>query len=212
MDTLATAAITFLHLLVFAYWLGGDLGVFYLSRTVTDEAATIEQRQFAVSKLLALDLMPRFALLMTLPTGLTTAHVVGWLALPWWILASVWIASIAWLALVVKLHHGAAAIWARIDTLLRIAFIAGLTLAAIGAQVPTFVRIKLALLATAVVLGLIVRTCLKPLGPGLVALANGDVATANPLIRASIGRSRLPVLGIWAVIACAAFMGLWRPL
>lgn len=212
MDTFGTAAITFLHLLVFAYWLGGDLGVFYLSRTVTDERASIEQRQFAVSKLLSLDLVPRFALLLTLPTGLTTAVVVGWLAMPLWSLALVWIAAIGWMALVLKLHHGPSANWAHIDTGLRMVFIMGLLAAAALAQLPTFIRLKLALLATAVILGLIVRVCLKPLGPGLAALANGDTDSANPLINASIGRSRLPVMGIWVVIAIAAFMGLWRPL
>ena len=161
MDPFVTALITFLHVLVFVYWLGGDLGVFALSGTVTDESASISDRQFAVQKLLALDLAPRYALLLTLPTGLTTAHVVGWLAVNEALLIGVWIAALAWIALVIKLHHGASEALRKLDLTLRVAFLIGLPAWALLAPVPLFMVIKSCLLATAVALGLIVRQCLN---------------------------------------------------
>lgn len=212
MDPLFIALVTFLHVLVFVYWLGGDLGVFALSGTVTDESAPISDRQFAVTKLLALDMAPRYALLLTLPTGLATAHHVGWIQVSSALMITVWIVALAWIALVIKLHHGATEGLRKLDLGLRITLAIGLPAWAALTPIPLFLAIKCGLLATAVVLGLIVRQCLKPLGPGLAALAEGDTATANPLIRASIGRSRLPVIGIWLIIAAAAFMGLWKPL
>lgn len=212
MDPIVVALTTLLHVLVFVYWLGGDLGVFALSGTVTDEAATISDRQFAVNKLLALDMAPRYALLLAFPTGLATAQHVGWLQVSSALMIGVWLAALAWIALVISLHHGATESLRKLDLGLRIAFAIGLPIWALLTSVPLFIAIKCGLLAAAVVLGLIVRHCLKPLGPGLIALANGDTATANPLIRASIGRSRGPVVGIWLIIATAAFIGLWKPL
>lgn len=207
---LTQALATFLHVLVFAYWLGGDLGVFYLSRTVTNRQASVADRQLAVNRLLQLDLAPRTALILTLPTGLLLTHLMGWWRLPTSNLVSVWALSLVWLVLVWWLHLAHQEWLRKLDLAIRLAVLATLIALAALANVPVFLKIKIALLAAALVLGLIVRHCLKPLGPGLAALASGDLQSANPLIEGSIGRSRLPVLGIWAVISLAAFMGLWK--
>jgi len=207
------ALTTFAHLLVLVYWLGGDLGVFYLSRTVTNSHADNAQRQFAVRMLLALDLAPRISMIATLPTGLTLAAASGWLVVPPWLVAACWIGAGVWLGLMLFAHrHPAAELARRVDLVVRYALLIGITAFSWSLTLPLFIAVKLQLFTVTIALGLWVRRCLKPLPEGLAALANGDLDTANRLISASIGASRKPVLGIWAVVGIAAVMGLWRPL
>ncbi|WP_206340851.1 hypothetical protein [Marinicauda algicola] len=96
---LETTLFTFLHLLVLVYWLGGDLGAFYASFVLTDEARPAGQRLGAAVVVKHVDMAPRMALIFAAPTGLALAVSRGWLALDWgWILAAfalavIWAAS-----------------------------------------------------------------------------------------------------------------------
>lgn len=207
---LTVALITFLHVLVFVYWLGGDLGVFYLSRTVTNAQASVADRQLAVKLLLHLDMAPRIALILTFPSGALLASAAGWWPMSGLTLAALWAAALGWLALAWFVHVTGQEVLRKLDMAVRITVLAGLIGVIALATIPLFLKVKIGLLAIALVLGLIVRRCLGPLGPGLAALANGDLDTANDLIARSIGRSRIPVLGIWGVIAAAALIGLWK--
>jgi len=203
---------TFIHLLVFVYWLGGDLGAFVLSRTVTSDNAEARDKLLASRILMVIDLAPRISLIAALPTGLTLASVMGWWPVADAILLAVWILSITWLGIALYLHHQPAADALRkTDLLIRVALIIGLIATAFSLTVPLFISIKLVLLAVAIALGLWIRHCLKDLGAGLAALASDDADTARVLLNSSIGKARLPVMGIWVTISLAAFMGLLRP-
>ncbi|MEM1232086.1 MAG: hypothetical protein AAGI15_16220 [Pseudomonadota bacterium] len=208
--SITVAIATFAHLLVFVYWLGGDLGVFYLSRTVTNPQASVADRQLAVKLLLNLDMAPRIALILTFPTGALLAALSGWWPLSTPVLLALWVAALAWLGLAWRVHTSGQDHLRKLDLAVRIIVLIALLATAALASIALFLKVKIALLALALVLGLIVRRCLAPLGPGLMALASGDTDRANPLIEQSIGRSRVPVLGIWLVIATTAFIGLWK--
>ena len=65
--------IKFLHLVGFAYWLGGDLGVFHSSYYVADPNRSPEVRVAAAKILFWLDQVPRICMTvsythLTLPT------------------------------------------------------------------------------------------------------------------------------------------------
>lgn len=62
-----------LHVLVFVYWLGGDLGAFYSSRFLTRPGVTPEKRLLAAKIVGDVDMAPRSALILTFPTGLALA-------------------------------------------------------------------------------------------------------------------------------------------
>ena len=55
------ALVGLLHVLVFVYWLGGDLGAFYLSRVIGDPARPAAVRIAAAQALGDLDMAPRTA-------------------------------------------------------------------------------------------------------------------------------------------------------
>ncbi|MEL7028461.1 MAG: hypothetical protein AAGL49_04455 [Pseudomonadota bacterium] len=209
---------TVLHLIVFAYWLGGDLGVFYSSTILTDESQQTPARLAAAKVLLNVDLAPRMALLATLPTGLALAASKGWLTLPVWAVPAAFLAAVLWIGLVLRLHvaHGAKGLQA-LDTWLRYAFILGLAATA-GAglagvwAVPTFLSLKLLILAFAVTMGLAIRRALVPFGPAFGALAGGDASPeTNAVIKKSIGSSRPFVIAIWIALIAAATLGVATP-
>ncbi len=67
------------HVLLFVYWLGGDIGVFYSSRYVANPALSIEARATALKIMAWIDEIPRICLVTILPVGFTLAYNAGWL-------------------------------------------------------------------------------------------------------------------------------------
>ncbi len=205
-----------LHLLVFVYWLGGDLGAFYASRLVVDAERSPAARGAAANILLNVDMAPRMGLIFAFPTGFALAISRGWLDLdPAWIapafaFAVLW-AIAAWL---VHLKTGPHALAARFDTGVR--WLAMGALVAVGLRgdwdLPLFIALKLLLLALALACGLMIRRALKPFGPAFAALVSGQGdAASDQAIAASLAHAKIYVLVIWAALLAAAALGVWTP-
>jgi hypothetical protein len=215
------ALVGLLHVLVFVYWLGGDLGAFYLSRVIGDPARPTAVRIAAAQAMGDLDMAPRTSLILALPTGLTLASMSGHLPLPAAVLSAFWAGSLAWLWLAWRIHLKhlpSADPGRRLDLLLRWVVLA--TIAGVGAAVvaggldwPLFLGLKLLILAAAVACGLWVRALLAPFGPAFGELAaSGPTPEGDRIIAQTFARVRPVVLTIWALITAAALLGLWRPL
>lgn len=206
-----------LHVVTFALWFGTDLGVFAASRIVTTPTARIEARRSALGLLLALDLVPRLAMLGVVAIApLLAAPYAGWAppALVQW----GWLAVVvAWGAVVVRLHAaapGSAPRLRRVDLGLRIALIAvcaWIALRTVPSSLP-WLAAKLLLLATAVACGLGVRRTLAPFMAAfgeLVAL--GASAQVEASMASSMRRTRGLVLAIYVCVLAAAWLGIARP-
>lgn len=208
-----------LHLLVFVYWLGGDLGAFYASRLVVDSNRSPDARAAAATILMTVDMAPRMGLIFAFPTGFALAAARGWLSVdPVWIAAAFGLAALwalaAWL---VHLKAGPAQLAGRFDTGVRWFALAGLiaapalSLAGLYA-LPLFLALKLLLLALAIACGLMIRRALKPFGPAFGALVSGrGDAETNRVIAASLAHAKRYVLIIWAALLAAAGLGVWTP-
>lgn len=214
------ALVALLHLLVFVYWLGGDLGAFYLSRVIGDPTRPASVRIAAAQALGDLDMAPRTALILALPTGLTLASAYGHVPLSGLTLTGVWIASLAWLAIAWRIHLAHLAPrhpTRRFDLILRWAVLGGLAATGLAivsrlADGPLFLGLKLLILAACVACGLWVRALLAPFGPAFGALAaDGPTPEGDKVIADTFARVRPVVLAIWALITAAALLGLWRP-
>jgi len=175
----------------------------------------------ALRLLLDCDMGPRTALILTLPTGLTLAWIKGWLALPGLAISAAWLLGLGWLGLAWAIHlrHGPAADGLKaIDIRVRYVLLAVLVAVAVTGlagvlPIPLFICLKLLLLAGAMALGVLVRRQLGPLFPAIAALrAQGASPATDGTIRAVLLRTTRSVLGIWAVIILAAFVGLATPL
>ena len=76
------ALLVLLHLLLFVYWLGADIGVFYSARYVQDTTLTLESRRTALRIMGWVDQLPRYSLVLMLPVGTTLGVATGVIALP----------------------------------------------------------------------------------------------------------------------------------
>ncbi len=211
MDAYSLAA--FLHVLAFVYWLGGDLGVYYSAYFVVDPKLSPQQRATAAKIMGDLDLIPRFCLIVMVPTGLLLGNEAGWWDLPGAAIAAAFILAGVWIGLVVHLHHHASAFWRAVDMTLRAALIAGL-FAAGGAIVsgsidlPGFLGAKMLILGLIVCVGVAVRFALKPFGPAFAALlAKGASPEVDATLAGAIGRVRPMIWLIYLGVAGAAYLG-----
>lgn len=210
------ALFALLHVLVFVYWLGGDLGAFYTSRYLTGPNVSVDRRLMAAKIVSDVDMAPRTALILTLPTGLMLAEARGWIDIGWPSVLAILVASLIWLAIAWQLHIKAEPALKKLDLAVRWLLIAVLgTFATLGlaglVDLPLFIEIKLLLLAGCIALGLFIRGVLTPLGPALMGLSGPDPQMAETSLAETLNRARPLVLGIWALLITAAILGLWAP-
>jgi hypothetical protein len=210
------------HVLLFVYWLGTDLGVFYVSFRVLNRELSVETRAQMAQVLLNLDLAPRICLVLIFPVGLTLAAQMGVVPLGGGWLAAVWVASLTWLAVVVTIHreHGSARgqVLAKGDTWFRgLLVVALLALVAwsLGTGEPfrtAWLAWKVGLYALAMACGLGIRIVLRSFGPALGALLAGDRSAENETrLAASLRRTYPLVWTIWAAVVAAAYLGIAKP-
>lgn len=208
-----------LHILVFVYWLGGDLGAFYASGLLADCRRGPTARATAATILMNVDMAPRMGLIFAFPTGFALAISRGWLSVdPIWIapafaLAALW-ALAAWL---VHLKTGPHTLAGRFDTGVRWFAMAGLVAGGLQGltglyDLPLFLAIKLLLLAFAISCGLMIRRALKPFGPAFAKLRVGlESDEVNIVIAGTLANAKRYVIAIWAALLAAAALGVWTP-
>lgn len=216
---IAISLLTLLHLLVFVYWLGGDLGAFYGSTFMVDPKRSVAERLLALKLLNNIDMAPRTALILALPTGLALAWMKRWVEMPAIVPAAAAAAGAAWLALAwaVHLRHGTAEGLRRLDLAIR--YVVAIALSGIGVAslagvvtLPLFIALKLLVLAGCIGLGLLVRVQLVPLFVAVREMvASAPTPTTDATIAVVNGRVRIAVLGIWVLIAAAAYLGIATP-
>ncbi len=213
-----------LHLLVIGYWLGADLGVYYLSGTVVDSDKPAAVRTFAARAMLWLDMVPRTCLILTLSTGLAIGSI-AWFGRPpggwWW----VWPLLLAWLALTwaVFLNESGKRghVLSLIDIALRVIVISALLIIALitwtglatAGMAQPWLAGKLLLLALIMGMGLVVRVQLRGFGPLFAKVAAGEAdASVDRRLAALIAQVKIPVWVIWISVIAAAFIGRFKPM
>jgi hypothetical protein len=207
-------------MLVAVYWLGGDLGAFYGSTFMTDPRRTVPERLMALKILNNIDMAPRTALILALPSGLTLALAKGWLIFPTAAVLLLWVAGLGWLALAwaVHLRHGAGGQGPRkLDLAIRYVLVAGLAVtAALGLggviALPLFIALKCIILAICIALGLLIRRQLVPLFPAIAAMrADGPTPETDSAIAGVISRTRPVVVFLWILVLAACLLGIATP-
>ncbi|WP_243717759.1 hypothetical protein [Actinomadura sp. KC345] len=217
-----------LHIVLFAYWLGGDLGVFYSSRFILKKELSAEARGVAVKIMHVVDMSPRICLVLFLPSGITlmAADDLGRDIFYGWPLAAVWVLSLVWLWLVVTDYRSGAgrfgAFVHRTDFLVR----GGLILVLFGSAAYTFVvdepfgvtsdpkwlAGKVVAYALCIAGGLMIRVKLRPFGPAWGRLlTQGSDPEVERDIRGAVQGSIPYVLMIWAMVVLAAVLGVIKP-
>jgi len=216
---------------LFVFWLGGDLGVFYASRFVLNPSLSPAARGTALKIMSGLDLGPKICLVLFLPSGVTLmalephgAELFGVALFPFWAVPAVWALAAGWLALTVADHrtHGRfprvrQADWAiRITLIAVIAVSAAYTLLAarpfgVGTE-PRWLGAKLACYALALAAGLGIRLRLRAFGPAFGSLVTtGSTPEVERTLRGSVDGCLPFVWTIWGSVLAAAVLGVLKP-
>jgi hypothetical protein len=218
-----------LHIVLFAVWLGGDLGVYYASRFVLRPDLSPEARSTAAQIMNGMDQCPKVCLVLFLPSGVTLmaaerhgAELAGFALFTWWQAALVWVAASAWLVMTIADHHGRGPMIRRADWTLRIALatalvtIAAYTLLAdrpFGVTTnPRWLGAKVALYALTIVCGLLIRVRLRPFGPAFAQLMkDGSTPQVERALHRSVKGCLPYVFAIWATLIVIAALGIIKP-
>lgn len=217
-----------LHIVLFAYWLGGDLGVFYSSRFILKPELSVQARGIAVKIMHVVDMAPRICLVLFLPSGVTlmAADDLGRDVFGGWPLAAVWLLSLIWLWLVIADYRRRPGRFGdlvhRTDFTVRCALVAGLlgtaayTFAAdepFGVTSnPKWLAGKVAAYALCIAGGLMIRVKLRPFGAAWgKLLTEGSDPEVERDIRGAVQGCIPYVLAIWALVVLAALLGVVKP-
>ena len=213
--------LVFLHVLAFAYWLGGDFGVYVTGGYVARADLPLAERLRFLEALLRIDILPRTGIVLLPVIGLQLAALRGAITLPDRALVVGWALGIAWLALVWSVYRQRGT--PRGDTLQRID--AGLrkglivVLVAVGAwsllgDGPVrehWLAAKFLTYAALLGIGLRLRTVIEAWVEGFAALRAGPDPAAERLIAEGIRRGRRGAYLFWTVIGVTAYLGLAKP-
>ncbi len=204
--------VVFFHILLFAYWLGSDLGVFICGLGARKPGLTPQAVHELREVGALIDMAPRTCLVLMAPVGLTLAVNYG-SPIHGLALALVWIVALAWLWLVWQVHLKqdeplGKRLW-KIDFAIRTAVMAGFVgfgawCLVTGGPIPErWLALKMLLFGLIILAGIIVRILL--LAPA--AAAPRAIASKKD------GRNRIRqvVFMIWGLVAVIAFLGVVKP-
>lgn len=210
------------HVLLFAYWLGADWGVYVTSRYVADPALPIAERRRFLQAAFRIDLLPRISFTLLLPVGVQIAAFYG--AWPFGVLfvPAVWAFALAWLALNVAGYlRSGTPLGDRLRTwdqsirhLLAPALIVlGMWSLITGYPVkPLFIALKLTVFGVMIVTGLVLRAIMKNWAVGFRRLATeGPGEAIDAIFQGSLVRARYIAYFMWSLSAIMAVLGIVKP-
>ncbi len=210
-----------LHLVLFCYWLGGDIGVFYSSGFAADPRLSIEARMAAARIMLALDLVPRLCGAVMLTVGGVLSEFVG-VEHPAWQMAGIILLAPVWLALELILHFkhdtplGKG--MQKFDNPFKWAIVVGCIVSVVWSfstgrldEAP-WVGYKILVFAAIVFCSLMINKTIGPYIVGIERIAAGVINDdENAAMAKSLKRCKWAVLGIWAGLVVEAVLGVVRP-
>ena len=219
----AYQALVYVHLLLFVFWLGADVGVFALGQAFRRRHKyDLQTRLVLLQKLVDLDMVPRTAWALMVPISITISAAGGWWSVPSWMMWASWIVGAVWLWLVWDAHtHDQtprAARNRRIEFWLKIALTAfylwlGLASLTTGDPIaPAWLAWKAAMFGFIFAAAIMIDVAFKPVGPLLVKLVGegSSDATELPLLR-TMNRTRIWVWVVYAMLFATAFLGNVKP-
>ncbi|MDA0367613.1 MAG: hypothetical protein O3C65_00010 [Proteobacteria bacterium] len=217
-----TTLFIFFHVLLMAFWLGADMGTYYAAILILHRDYSPPQRAVLARILQGVDIFPRLAMTLMVPTGMTIAHNKGWapVGVPWLIV--IWALGIAWGWLVWNVHRPTAPEWGkklrRIEdiwnyVLLAVVIVALIVSFSAGELFPdNWLRLKVALYGLTIVILIVVNFMFKPFGPAFTRLlTEGSTPEVEDTIASLINRGKPWIWAIWAIVVINTALGLFKP-
>lgn len=210
------------HVVLFAYWLGGDFGVYVCSCYVVRADLPVAERERFLEALMAIDIMPRTAIVLLPAVGLQLATMRGAVDLAaggiafFWMLDAIWLA-VVWMAYL-TLRRPSGARWQQIDVAWRFVLVAGLIWAGIqslrhgGPVHSNWIATKMLVYSALLMVGLYLRVSIRGWREGFTRLRNGEQGPAvDALFTGAHRRARYAAWLFWLLIITMAWLGIAQP-
>ncbi len=211
-----------LHTLLLAYWLGLDLGIFYLGFSLSRRELPAFTRTTLLQILVTLDMVPRFCLILTLPVGVSLALNGGYATLSArWdlpILYCTWLLTLFWAALAgFGFRHPGRGDLPNIDRVIRLVVIAAVLSAAASSLAGSgpidthsgWLSTKLIVYAGIVAADMMIHAAFRPLRMEFERLRKGSIpCEMEDTIRTRLRRAKPWVWLSWAGLVLEACLGL----
>lgn len=221
MSALAYPTLVYAHLLLFALWLGADVGVFILSQHFRRSSDyDLAQRLVLLKLLVAIDMAPRTAWALMLPVSLSVVKAGNWAPLPDTLILGSWIVSAIWLWLVWDAHNHDTTLRADRDRRIEFYLKIVLTLFYVGLGIvwltrgdaPVWLAMKALAFGAIFAAAMMIDLAFRPLGGqiGRLIAEGSSPATEAPLL-VTLDRTRLWVSSVYVLLVATSWLGTVKP-
>jgi len=213
------AVLTFFHIILFVFWLGGDLGVAILGDHFRKRETYSLQERMTILKLLVInDLGPRYAWALMIASTISLVKAGDYWDVPIWGVVLAWVISILWCWLIHAGHKASQTEQGKklrkIEIILKwllAAFYLGLGTISLGTDAPlepNWLATKAFLFGLIFVAAILIDVMFKPVGPLLMmVIENGSSdETEMPLLE-TMNKSRFWVRMVYLLLVIVAFIG-----
>ena len=211
-----------MHLLLFAYWLGGDIGVFYSSGFAVNRKLSRGARQAAGTIMMNLDLIPRLCLSLMLTVGGILTHYYG-IDHPLWQMVGIILLGPIWTCSLIYIHfnEGTDLVktmtkidyyfrWIMVFTLIASVSYAFYFTDRLNAN--PWVGAKLIVFAALIFCGIMIRKYIGGFIKGIHNIATDNINEADDIAMAeSLSKARVFVLTIWVLLLVEVWIGVAKP-
>ena len=213
---------TYVHILLFVFWLGADIGVYVAAIYAKNEKLGFEARAVLMRLGGFVDLFPRITFAFMLPVGLHLTAGLGLYPVGPGLLVTGWAIALGWLALIVTMYKNEGRPLAMSLVRVQNVFqgVMGLVFVIIGAQslvtgTPLdtgWFAFKLLLFGLVFWTAMVVEISYRPLFPPFMAIGeSGSTPEREALVTKYINRALFGVGTIYVLIAAIAFLGTTKP-
>ena len=210
-----------IHLLLFVYWLGGDIGVFYSSGFATNQKLSREARETAGKIMLNLDLIPRLCLSLMLTVGGILTEYYG-IEHPTWQWVGIILLGPIWFSALVYIHfnEGTELVkkMTKIDYIFRwimvFTIIASVAYGFLSDRLDSepWIGAKLILFAALIFCGIMIRKNIGGFIKGIHNIVNDNINDADDVaMTKSLSKARMFVITIWILLLVEAGIGVVKP-
>lgn len=210
--------LVFFHLLLFVFWLGGDLGVAILGEHFRKRKYSIEERVTILRLLIINDLGPRIAWALMIPSTISLLFAGGYWALPLWAVLLAWGVGAFWVWLVIAGHKADQTpkgktlkkieYWLKWALCLFYLGLGGISLATDAPLAENWLASKALLFGLIFVAAIMIDVMFKPLGGPLMRLiTEGSSDETEKPVLVIMNRTRLWVRIVYVLLVVTAFLG-----
>ncbi len=216
----AYTLLLYVHVLLFVFWLGTDIGVFLAAKISEKSELSAETRSTVLGLGMVLDRLPRSALVLIMPTGLQLAVGTGRLPVSSTMLMIVWAISLIWLATLwagfLKPHtpteQRAMLFNFAMNALLALVVTGYAIWLLMATDVTTWLAIKILIVGLIFIAGVTLDALFKPaVDAFLEIVAEGGTPERDARYSKAISPVYKVVLAIYALVAIAAWFGIAKP-